>query len=310
MPVETQISLSLDKLTCHREDDGQFAGSEPYIWPALIAFNTLSGLEFGQAFPETKNARIVIRDGIEGGDSASIPPEVGELSLKLISAAAPKLKILVLVLLFEEDANTLESMRAGFEAFKQQLLGALILATNAGTKDPSSAEIEALKSSLSEKITAAVTAKLSTSDKIRIGIFGQDELLGTEFVLRPGRNSNIFLTYGDPFFGDRFSISGRLTVQPEELLPPDRCANFQSDLTKANEALNRLLRSLRKLQAELRTASAQDKPRLIIEIEEFKEGEITNAQKVLDAARTALAACRARTAREFMAPGTSTLPTR
>jgi hypothetical protein len=302
MPIQTHISLSLEKFNCTREDDGFFAGSEPYIWPALIAFNTLDIGEQGQAFPSSDHARLVIKDGIESGTSASIPPEVGNISLTITNAAAPKYKILVLVLLFEADANTPESMRAGYEEFKLRLLGELLIATVAGTQDPTPAAIEQLKSNLSDKITAAVKSKLSSADKVKIGLFGQDEMLGAEFVTRPGRNSDIFLEFGTVFSPERFSIQGRLTVQPEEPVEPERCPQFVLEVNKARAAVQRKEQQLRAMQAEMRIASPLEKPGLLAEIEEFRDSELAAAVEALDAAREALAACRARSRRDTVSP--------
>src|SRR5512143_790286 len=116
--MATDAIVTLETLRCTALINTE-KRTEPYIWPALIRIddNTLasSGLVSLTA-PILGNARVVIKDSMRAGESASIPGSVGILRARFEDNLAIHRLILV-VALWENDETPESAMEAGFKAF-------------------------------------------------------------------------------------------------------------------------------------------------------------------------------------------------
>ena len=99
--------IVLESLSCIRLIN-QEQRTEPYIWPALIRIddNTLNTPALvAITGPILGDARVVIKDSMRAGETASIPGSVGILRTRFEDHLTHRFLILV-VALFEEDENS------------------------------------------------------------------------------------------------------------------------------------------------------------------------------------------------------------
>src|SRR5262245_52894939 len=114
--------VSLEQLRCITLQ-GIEARTEPYIWPALLRIddNTIATNErVVIVTPVLGNARVVIKDNMRAGETATIPGSVGILRARLEDNLTVCRLILVVALL-EMDETPKSAMQAGFQAFRSEL---------------------------------------------------------------------------------------------------------------------------------------------------------------------------------------------
>lgn len=288
MAVDNVVGLRLDILYCHRVDDGLFGGAEPYLWSALIAFP--HGIA---AFPEDDQFRVVIADGMTNGDVASIPPGVGQLQLTFQSESieSRELRPVVLVVLLDDNGSSDDAVKAGFVAFKEKLLGILLLNQN----DP-----DAVAAALREAVTQAAEGAGTLGDLIKdwLGI-DADSLTGAAFLDTgiakfPDGPRPVTFEFNSAFSPNQnwFTIGGAITVTPPDPTVPDPCLDFVVALNQKTVALQAAEAQLAKLQEDMATASPTEKPGKLKAIEKFEEGPLRKAQQAVDLATRQLEHCR------------------
>jgi len=124
--MPTDAIVLLEQLHCIKLLNTE-SRTEPYIWPALIRIddNTIATPELVDLFaPVIGNARVVIKDSMRAGQTASIPSSVGILRARFDDNLMTRRLILVVALL-ENDETPRSAMEAGFRAFNSELRAAI-----------------------------------------------------------------------------------------------------------------------------------------------------------------------------------------
>ena len=287
MTVDTVVGLRLDTLHCHREDDGLLGGAEPYLWSALIAYPI--GIP---TFPEDDQFKVVIADGMTNGDVASIPPGVGQLQLTFQSPSieSRELRLIVLVVLLEDNGTSDDAMKAGFLAFKEKLLGILFLHQD----DP-----DAVAAALNDAVTQAAHDAGTLQDWImgKLGIedsFTGAASLDTGITKFPDGPRPVTFEFNSALSPNPnwFAVGGAITVTPPDPTVPDPCLDFVLALNQKTVALQAAEAQLASLQEDLATASTTEKPAKLKAIKKFEDGPLRKAEEAVDLATSQLEDCR------------------
>lgn len=309
--MSTDAIITLESLRCYRESDGS-GHSEPYIWPVLIRIDdeTLNTPEHvAVSAPALGNARVVLKDDMRAGEVATIPGEVGVFRVRL-EDGQQVLKLLLTVLLWEEDETPIKAVRAGFQAFSAEL-GQAIAANLAGLAGASNALerapiIKIIQDRVAAKVESAIGDALTGFQKVRVwvGTLNLDDQVGSDFLaltddsfpsLRTRPFQMVFRSEGsNP--SNVYTIDGRMEVVP---VVKDPCQALVDRVQQAQAVIDGIEQEIRGLQEQLTGHPAAGLPPLskaaiIAEIRRIRAEDLPPAEAELASARAALSICRAR----------------
>lgn len=292
-------------LTCNTERDAS-GGSEPYFWPALVLIDdvTIGTPDLVRVItPPSFRAREQIASGMRAGETATIPGSIRRLQLRLEDGLTIQ-NLILLVALFEEDETPEKAVEAGFRAYGpalQSILGSRIFELNAARQADDQAEFDRIigeiTAAVETEVRDAVRGALSASEKIRIflGTLNLDDSMGSarEFYdpIQPDSFTLSFQELRDDNVIQDYDLSGVLEVRPVAVETcPDEVAAVEAAKKKvaATEGMIELA------QQELKSAPPSHKPFWVAEIRRLKMEDLPEAEAELDAAKRALAECRAR----------------
>ena len=120
MPTDARVKL--ERLQCTREDDAS-RSSDPYIWPILLWTHdgVLASRELvGLTTPTAGNERVIIKEGMRGGEIADIPTSVGSLSTQFDSSSTVR-RLILAVAFLEKDQAPDVIIQTGFQVFSSAL---------------------------------------------------------------------------------------------------------------------------------------------------------------------------------------------
>ena len=135
--------------------------TEPYIWPALIRIddNTLTTPDLvAMQSPVLGNARVVIKDSMRAGETASIPSSVGILRTRFEDNLVTR-RLLLVVALLENDETPEDAMEAGFKAFNSEVRSVIadnLFALSAANEE----ETKAITDQISERVAGRVRSAI------------------------------------------------------------------------------------------------------------------------------------------------------
>lgn len=107
-------TVTLNTLRCGRNTIPTILSLSPYLWPPLVMV-TETPLSVDVVAPPTAQDRVVIRKNLRAGQSAGIPPSVGELSFQF--DATTKTHVILVIALFLKFGTPVNAVDAGFKAF-------------------------------------------------------------------------------------------------------------------------------------------------------------------------------------------------
>jgi hypothetical protein len=319
--MATDAIVVLQTLRCVELIRGE-QRTEPYIWPVVLRVddNTLTTPELLDVFaPAIGSARVIIKDGMRAGESATIPGEVGIRRVRFDDNLLTRRLILV-VALFEMDDTPQKAMRAGFEAFKSELGAAVaekLFDLNATDEEAQKPIIEEIKKRVEDRVKSAISDGLSAFEKAKVlaGILNLDDPSGSDVKAfgEEGLNPTAFsLTFNAErkvldvvISSSHFEIDGQLLVRPVVV---DRCQPQVDAVNAALAVVNGIEKEIEELQSELQGGGdgpPRPKSDILDEIERIREEELQPAEAALEQARAALKACRDRLGALAQPPGGS-----
>jgi hypothetical protein len=284
--------------------------TEPYIWPALIRVddNTLN-TEKGVAVsgPFLGDARVVIKDSMRAGETASIPGSVGTIRARFEDNLVHRNLILV-VALFDEDETPENAMKAGFQAFYSELGASIaenLLALSRADEEETRQITAEINARVQGRVKAAISDHLSAFEKAEVlagtlnlddplgsdfKSFKSDELVPTQFTLSFEKENKILGILS------QFEIQGQLQIRP---VVADRCKAQVDAVIEAQGVVNGIHAEIKELQDQLKGGDGDGEPPLpkdfiLKEIRRIREQELKPAEAELKAARAALQSCRDR----------------
>lgn len=211
--------VDLQTLTFTRASDGR-GNSKPYIWPAVLPIDN-NGV--GLTNPAVEFADVVIASGMHAGDTASIPPSVGQLITQVGDGFQA---LIIVVALWDQRDSPDNVVQTGFQTFCSELRAA-IQDNLAGLSDPSQlkATVAAIQKRVNGKVSSAIENALSLFQKIEIflGQLHVDSNIGSDFQsfekLVP---TAIALDIVQPVgtAANEYKIAGNLQVFPTEITFP------------------------------------------------------------------------------------------
>jgi Tachylectin len=202
--MSTDATITLQDLQCLRQDRGS-DGSDPYIWPALVAIDSTFRVNVLTPFNES---RVIIQSGMKNGQTASIPGTVGVQSRRLDGDLTGNHLILVTALWEKRDTPD-NVVSAGYTAFSDSLqTGITANLLGLGSSDPATqqAAIDAVKAAVSSGVTDAISNSLTWYQKgeIAAGLMHLDNLIDNSSTAFSSLTSQSFtISFGG-------SIGGRL----------------------------------------------------------------------------------------------------
>jgi hypothetical protein len=316
--MPTEAIINLEQLRCITLKDFE-TRVEPYIWSALIkidnnTINAPGGRFVDVIIPVEANAQVKIKDSMRAGETAPIPDSVRRLFARFEDGSTNRQLILIVTLL-EMDETPKHAMRAGFRAYGAELRAAfkeefrnLFIAAN--DEEEQKIVIERIKKRVAKKVRSAIENDLSLAEKVKANFQDQDDNIGTavaKFSKDPLAPSPIILDFeakntitvgfNPPQKIEtlvRYSIRGRLQVQPVRI---DPCKRQVDAVTGAQSAVNSINQEIKILQAELNGKFPPNEPPrpksfIIKEIKRIRDEELPPAMAALRTAREALNACR------------------
>jgi hypothetical protein len=313
--MATDAILLLEQLHCLRLLNTE-TRTEPYIWPALLRVDdtTIATPDLvAMQTPVLGNARVVIKDSMRAGETASIPASVGILRTRFEDNLMTRRLILVVALL-ENDETPEDAMQAGFNAFNSELRAAIadnLFALAGADEEETKAIIAQVSERVAGQVRSAISNGLSAYEKAKVfaGILNLDDSIGNDFKsfgkdsLRPEAFTLHFKAQGKILGGidtlSEYEIRGQLQIKP---VVADRCQAQVNAVNAAQSVVNGIEAEIRALQDEL--SGGGDGPSLpksfiIAEIKRIRTEELAPAVADLQAARAALKACREQSGRRF-----------
>jgi hypothetical protein len=311
--MPTDAIVTLERLRCLRENDGGNGHSEPYLWPVLFRLdeNTLaSGEVLAMTSAPLGWAHHVVADDMRAGQSAPVPGEVGALRQRFEDGTALR-RLILCVALLESDDTPDDAWRAGYEAFRAALRDELadvqvLQALSGANPDELAAMVDAISARVEGRVKAAISGALTVAQKARylLGLLNLDDAVDSDFhsftALTPGPFTLAFAS-GDE--KNRYEIDARLATVEVAI---DRCADQVHAVALAQAALDSVYQQIEALQAGLHGETIPGEPPLskaaiMAEIRELRAHDLPQAEAGLEAARTALRACRLLTPAELAA---------
>lgn len=285
--MPSTVALHLETLTCNAESEH---GSEPYLWPIMIAEE---GGVTTLHVPADEFAATVLANEMVAGQSLPIPSGMDSLLSRVFNDPLNSL-VVILIALFEKDSSprkgsvaVLRHMESVSLAFVQDRLAEF---------RQSSGQRDDLRNALGQRfdLGGAETGALSIVERIttRLSSGGFDDTI--DFTLHAfsgaalsSRNLTFTLNRGS----DRFTLTGRVQVSP--FFPP-RCQAERDAVAQALAVVNGLQHQREILQDQLHHATPQQKSGIIVLIKRISEVDLPPAEAALAAAQAALAACEGR----------------
>ena len=306
--MATDAIVLLEKLRCLKLINTE-TRTEPYIWPVLIRIddNTLNTPELvAMQTPVLGNARVVIKDSMRAGETASIPASVGILRTRFEDNLVTH-RLLLVVGLLENDETPESAMEAGFKAFNSELQAAIaenLFALAGADEEETKAIVKEISKRVEGRVRSAIENGLSAYEKAKVfaGILNLDDFNGSDFKsfgedsLDPATFTLQFEASGK-ILGrfetlSQYEIQGQLQLRPVVI---DRCQAQVNAVNTAQAVVNSIEAEIRSLQDQLQGGG--DEPSLpksfiIAEIRRIRTEELAPAVEALEAAREALKACR------------------
>ena len=285
--MPTKVALELDTLSCVQETED---GSEPYIWPIVIAEE--AGVTT-QHVPHDDYAAIALASNIRAGQSVAVPQGMDSFLFHTFNNVSTGLAV-ILVALFEKDASprhgsiaVLRHIEDRSRQFVQDRLAEF--RQSSGQRDDlrnaliarfdlAGAERDAL--SITERaVTAIMPGGFDDSIDFKVFAFSGPALTGRNISVPLNRAS------------DRFTLTAR--IQLSTVLPP-RCQAERDAVAQAEAVVRGLQGQRHALQEQLHHATPQQKPAIIDAIQRIAEVDLPPAEAALEQAEAALRACEER----------------
>lgn len=312
--MATDAIVVLETLRCITLRNTEESRTEPYIWPALIRIddNTLATPQLVRlTAPVLSDARVVIKDSMRAGETASIPSSVGILRARFDDELTTRRLILVVALL-EEDETPQDAMEAGFQAFKSGLQDAIgdphnLLALSTANEEEREQIIKAIRASVTSRVESAIRNELSAWQKAKVlaGVLNLDDFIDTDFrsfgengfasaPITMAFEAKHRILNSDIVILKQYEIQGKLQMHPVVVGP----CQAQVAAVKAAQALvNDIEAEISALRAQLQGEGEEPplpKSFIIAEIKRLREEELKPAMEALKQARAALQLCRDR----------------
>ena len=170
-------AINLQTLNFTRAIDGT-GNSKPYIWPVVLWIDNTG---VGATSPAVQFAEVIIANGMHAGDTAGIPPSVGELTAQIGDGF---LGLITVVALWDQRDTPDNVVQSGFQAFSSELKAAiqdnLAALSNPSERD---ATVAAIKTRVMGKVSSAIENALTWYQKIEIylGQMHVDGNIGSDF---------------------------------------------------------------------------------------------------------------------------------
>lgn len=305
MPIDAIITL--DRLTCSKETDGT-GHSEPYLWPVLIRVddNTLATPELvSSVHVADPHARLVVKQDMKRGDTAPVPTPLRSFRFRFSDNLALH-NVVVVVAMLENDETPLRATTRGYVAFRNELpkaIGTLDRLTRLSSNDPAvrDAAIAEVNAVVAPVVRSAIRDGLSAAEKLQvlIGTLNLDD----EIAVAHTRFSTLLAddgsTLNQPFsmrfvhrtgssnstVTDLYRLTGRFETRRVVV---DRCQARVAAVKAAQDEVDAVLREIDELQEEFHGSDGLQEL-----LDAIREEQLVPAQDALDAARAALARCRA-----------------
>jgi len=293
-----RVTLRLTELRCLAQSEGS-GGSEPYLWITYFALGA-QPLPFqtgpmATITPAYDAFRTEFPDDMKAGQVTLVPPFLATASFDMdLDTTLPKL-VGCAAILMEEDDTPQSSIVLGRIAYSKEIERQLnLLATKriqTGDMSPiTDAEIRTIKDAVRAKAEEAI----GSNQSIWVVFRNQDDNIGVTY--KAFFNTDIKFGYFDfPEIvsdngGDRFVLSGGLSLGPVPTPPVDLCAAQRAALKAKNDEISGLQTRVSVLQSQLQHATPQQKPAIVAEIN-ATNAQITQAEAQLPALQAALETC-------------------
>jgi hypothetical protein len=158
-------TITLHNLTCIRENTS--GGVSPYIWPVAVLIDDASAAVSVTA-PSDALARVILKSGMHGGQSAAIPATLGVLTTRIEDDTNAHHLVLA-VALWQQNDTPDDSVTAGYLGYVNGLQAAI--AANLLQLDSpmeQAAAITAVKAAVKAAVTTAITNSLSDYQKLKV----------------------------------------------------------------------------------------------------------------------------------------------
>jgi hypothetical protein len=304
--AQRRFTIKLRQLRCLIESDP--GPSEPYLWVTYFALGPqIPPFQTGPLAVQTPSYdafRTEFPDGVSAGTAVDVPSFIASASFDFDpESAGPKLLGCVAVLM-EEDSTRHSDIVHGRIAYTKEmekqlndLMRRRIQTNNAGPLTEE--EIETIKTAVTSKVEAAVGSGQSIFDFFR----DQDDPLGFTYKILPGGEGEAIVaetfqfpeivTTRNGVATDRYVLSGEITVAPVPGTTVDLCAGPRGELTSKQQEITSLQHRRTALQQMLQTATPQQKPALIREIQDTGD-MIAQAEAAIPGLQANLNSCTER----------------
>jgi hypothetical protein len=300
-----RFTIKLRQLRCLLESDA--GPSEPYLWVTYFAL--------GPQIPPFQTGPLALRtpsydafrtefpDNVSAGSVVDVPTFIASASFDFDpDAFGPKLLGCVAVLMEEDDTRQSDIVFGRIAYTKEmeaQLNNLIRKRIQANNDDPlTEDEIATIKTAVTSKVKAAVGAHQSVWDLFR----NQDDALGFTYKIFPDTSGGAFEAQTFEFpeivttkedsdvVTDRFVLTGELTVGAVPGATVDLCAGPRASVAAKQQEIASLQHRVTALQQMLQSATPQQKPAIIQEIQHTND-LIDQSEAALPGLEAALNAC-------------------
>lgn len=286
--MPTKVALRLNTLTCNEETEH---GSEPYIWPIVIADQT--GFPFPFLYvPAAEWAAKVLVNDIQAGQSVAIPPAMSQALEHVFDNKAAGLIVLI-VALFEKDASPMHGSIAVLRHIEERSLA--FVKDHLTECRQSSGERGDLRNMLASRFDLAGAETGALSYLEQFGVFltpgGFDDSVGfTVHTLSGAALAPRNISFALDSSSERFTLTGSIQLSD---LPVQLCQAERAAVAHAVAVVQGLRTQRQILQTQLHHATPQQKPAIVAEIKRIGE-LMPAADAALAEAEAALKACLGR----------------
>jgi len=282
--MPTGVAWKLDRLICIKETEH---GSEPYLWPIIIAEE---GGSLQVAMPVPEYAAVPLAFEVHAGQSVPLPAGMDSTLTVLFENRANVLLVLVVVL-FEKDASPLKGSLAVLKHIQEkamEFVSSHLSECRQVNGDRGDLRNQlALRFDLAGAETDALEVREIANTLRKPGRF--DDSVGLAFWTFSGsglvgRGLDIALDSNT----ERFTLISSMQVST---VLPDRCRAQRDAVTQAKARVSGLHGMRAGLQQMLQHATPQQKPQIIASMENV-EAQIPAAEAALAAAEQALKSCQ------------------
>lgn len=304
MPIDAIITL--DTLTCSKESDGT-GHSEPYLWPVLLRVDdeTLATPQLlSSLHPAEQFARAVVKQDMKRGDSAPVPQGQRSFTFRFSDGLSMHNVILVIALL-EHDETPERAVKQGYIAFRTEVpkaVGTLdrLLRLQSNDATVVNGAIAEVKTQVGDAVRAAIKNNLTAGEKLRvlIGTLNLDDEIAVSHLRFSQLTTSAGAVIDQPFstllvrktgssnktVTDVYQLSGRFQTRR---VVRDRCQAKVDAVKAAQDQVDAFQREIDELQEDFNGGDVNEL------IEKIRKEDLEPALAALDAARAALAKCRA-----------------